>query len=239
MAVTYLRQASGVGNDPMFNVDATGGNYLALMIYNRTSVTTITYAGVTPDHLHTATDGYVGSCRVYGLKNPAQGSNVFAMTCPLASINGVCAVVLSGVDLGSPEVAHIEVGNAGSVNHLDLPLTTTATNQLSLSMVAPYRSNFWTPTGPTALQYLNCNSGDYGASVGYQIASGGVQNQYWSGAAAQGYSMGLAITLKSSGGGYMSWWFYANKWKDFLRDVKRGLVPPGMLRRQYQDLIAI
>jgi hypothetical protein len=35
------------------------------------------------------------------------------------------------------------------------------------------------------------------------------------------------------------WWFYANKWKDFLRDLKRGLVAPDVLRRQYQDLIAI
>jgi hypothetical protein len=116
-------------------------------------------------------------------------------------------------------------------NNIGVTVNAGARGQVAIAGVRD-SNNAWligSPTG-SAWDYFNGGIDEIGIWPGYLLTSD--DRTYL-------YNGGAGRTYPPSGGGYMSWWFYANKWKDFLRDLKKGLVAPGELQRRYGQLLAI
>lgn len=160
-----------------------------------------------------------GTAIMWYVKNPALGSQVHTWVLNAQCNSGHCsAVYLRGVNL-----------------------------------LAPVRSSGYGYFGVPSFAFTGTQPGDMGVCVseGGTVPGGG-ETAIWTDNGAGSYEaastgmswnatecmVGGLFAMGLAGGGQILI-LAAERWKQFARDLKAGLVPPDVLRRRYRDLVTI
>ena len=124
MAITFGNSSSAGGSTPSFN---NNGDFLVILISSVASgVSAVTYNGVAMTQIGTETNISSRYQTFWGLVNPAQGTNSFAITGGSSEDNRIQSI--SGVNQTTPYTnVTLNTGNSAAAS---LTLTTTANSYI-------------------------------------------------------------------------------------------------------------
>ena len=236
--------ASGTTASLVFSHQIIGGANLYLTVATMCDtgnvtpgVSGVTYAGVAMTLLATTEDAYL-EAKLWGLKAPALGTNNVVVTVSASRPVMACASSRKNVDQTTSTRTPAGASASGTLSTVT-PTTIAGDVVVDVLCMGVPLTNLAVGAGQTA-RFLNDDANPPEGGSSDETAIGASTAMTWSWTTTRWWFAAAVPLIPGPvpGGGPM-WWFYANKWKDFLRDVKRGLVPPGVLRRQYQDLTAI
>ena len=232
----------GIGS-AAFNCTVTGPNvYLIVGVASSNGgVTAVTYGG----QAMTKIGNYApyGELSFWYLRNPPSGSNNIVQT---GSVDGaIHALVYQGIRLASPFDA---IGSANSASSTTTPSVTVGSQGGSLVISGSYHeqragANLSPLDGQTERVETAATggTGNWGFMTGDEQGAASVVTGSW-GTPAAAHVATIATNAHGVPSGSQIVFIVfiaARRWQEFLKDLKRGLVPPNQLRRRYQELVTI
>ena len=171
---------------------------------------------------------------VYYLKDPPAGSHTVSVAYSGSYELYGTSISCHGVDLNDPFYATASAWDQDGVSINPVGLT----GQIRVAFASTWRLLSNGPSGGTWT--LRDDSNNTPSSVDTHSATDTAVNGSvsWSHAWWQNYSLGcwgcaLRTGVPPAGG---SWWFYSNKFKQFMDELKAGLLPPEQLRNKYREV---
>jgi len=239
------------GVDPgTFEHTCTGANLLLVCVGMRIdtgqsppdySVSGVTYGGIALTQLDSWFAAGDGETR----------QQTFYLTAPPGSANTV------SVDFSATPTANVRVAIAASFRNARVanPFGTSASagannpsvdvSSDTVGMVADFCLGKGSPTtgtpGTGQTSRASIDTGDTGSDVflGHSTEPGAATvTMSWTETAATVRLFAVPINAGPAGGSQVVAMFL-QRWRDFMSDLKRGLVPPDELRRRYREVYAI
>jgi hypothetical protein len=168
----------------------------------------------------------------YYLRPPGSAQTV---TLTWTTIRGIRCAAYTLIGAGTPATPVFQT-NTGSSDTIVVPDTDVSGvvlewvhHQAEASAIAPASGQTEshddaTPNDRVGIYYKQADAGstslqlDFGTSVTYRH---------------------VAVFIPGATAGTPRWFTLADRWRDMLRDLRAGLVPPDTLRRRYRDLVTI
>jgi len=189
---------------------------------------------ITAEPLAAVVKSQAGTCRteIWYLQNPSTGTKSLRMGWTAAHEAILGAYVLNGAT--TPGAT--DTGN-GSVTSYSKDLATLV-GEIAIDGLS---ENSTTPTqgaNQTEIYDYNPAAGLNGSSS-YEIATGATTTMSYSGIDGGSNSNYACAIFHKSPAGRQVLLIQFQRWQEFIKDLKHGLVPPSELRRRYREAMQI